>query len=114
MVPPTEQAGLKPQWFYILLALAGEDLHGSAIERQVLALSDGRVKLWPVTLYGNLDALSEQGLISELDEVDRPRGESVRKKYYRLTRAGRRVLKDEARHLQAVAGLTRSRLDAIG
>lgn len=114
MVPPPEQQTLKPQWFYILLALAGEDLHGSAIERQVLELSDGRVKLWPVALYGNLDSLSDNGLIAELDERERPVGESGRKKYYRLTPAGRRVLRDEASHLQAVAGLTRSRLDAIG
>ena len=103
-------AQLKQQWFYILLALAGGDLHGSAIEREVATLSLGRVRLWPVALYGNLDALRRHGLIIELGERARPAGESGRKKYYRLTRRGRRVLEDEARHLAAVAEQTRVRL----
>ena len=101
---------LKQQWFYILLALAGGDLHGSGIEREVLSLSSGRVRLWPVALYGNLDALTERGLIVELGERERPPGESGRKKYYRLTSRGRRVLEEEARHLAAIADQTRARL----
>lgn len=105
-------APLKQQWFYILLALAGGDLHGSAIEREVHSLSSGRVRLWPVALYGNIDGLAAQGLIVELGERERPAGASGRKKYYRLTSRGRRVLEAEARHLAAIADQTRVRLDA--
>jgi len=44
--------------FHILLALAGEDLHGYAIMRQVEQQTDGRVRLGPATLYGSIKTVS--------------------------------------------------------
>ena len=79
---------LKPHWFYILLALADEDRHGLAIARDVQSLSDGAVRLWPATLYGSLDELRARRWIEELDE--HPAEESERKRYYRITKTGRR------------------------
>ena len=101
-------ASLKPQFFYILLALADGDRHGLAIARDVQSLSDGGVRLWPATLYGSLDELRSRKWIEELDE--HPEEESERRRYYRLTRTGRAVLTDEAERLGRLARLARSRI----
>jgi DNA-binding PadR family transcriptional regulator len=103
-------SSLKAHWFYILLALAHGDRHGLAIAREVQALSDGRVRLWPATLYGSLDELRQRRWIEELSDARERPQESERKRYYRLTRAGRLVLTAEAEHLGRVARLARSRV----
>ncbi len=101
---------LKPHWFYILLALSQSDRHGLAIAREVETLSDGRVRLWPATLYGSLDDLRTRRWIEELsDPRERPESESERRRYYRLTRSGRQILMAEADHLDRVARLARTR-----
>jgi len=99
---------LKAHWFYILLALSQGDRHGLAIAREVQSLSDGRVRLWPATLYGSLEELRARRWIDEASDP-RPESDSERKRYYRLTRAGRQVLTAEAAHLGRVARLARSR-----
>ncbi len=101
-------AALKPAHFYILLALSRDDRHGLAIARDVQALSDGRIRLWPATLYGSLEDLRGRRWIQEVS--DHPADESERKRYYRLTRAGRQALEAEAEHMSRVARLARSRV----
>ena len=101
-------ASLKPHWFYILLALAEGDRHGLAVARDVQALSDGTVRLWPATLYGSLEELRARRWIDEV--VEHPPEQSERKRYYRLTRTGRRVLTDEAERLGRLARLARARV----
>ena len=98
---------LKPHLFYILLALADGDRHGLAIARDAQALSEGRVRLWPATLYGSLEDLRARKWIEELPE--HPEDESERKRYYRLTRAGRGALNDEAERLGRLARLAKAR-----
>lgn len=102
---------LKTHWFYILLSLAAGDRHGLGIAREVETLSDGRVRLWPATLYGSLDDLCAKGLIAELAPSDerRPDG-SERRHYYRLTRAGRAALAAEAERMGELARLARARV----
>jgi DNA-binding PadR family transcriptional regulator len=110
----TPEDRFKTPWFYVLLALAGEQLHASAIERDVHTLSEGRVRLWPVTLCSTLDALTERGLIAELSPAERPPGESAKKRFYRITARGRRTLQREARHIASVAEEARMRLNPRG
>ena len=98
---------LKPHAFYILLALAEEDRHGLAIAREVQALSDGEVRLWPATLYGTLDELRARKWIEERPE--HPADQSERRRYYRLTKAGRTVLAAEAARLGRLAKLAKAR-----
>jgi DNA-binding PadR family transcriptional regulator len=105
-----DEKPLRATWFYILLALAGEDLHGLGIARDVLALSEGRVRLWPATLYGAIEDLADRGWIVELDEPRRPADESERKRYYRLTRAGRAVLTTEIERMAEVVRVARGRI----
>lgn len=102
---------LKTHWYYILVSLAAADRHGLAIAREVLTLSDGRVRLWPATLYGALGDLSDRGWIEELiDAQRRPAEESERKRYYRITRAGRRAAAEETDRLAGLVRIARSRV----
>jgi len=91
---------LKTNWFHILLSLAGEDQHGYGIMQEVLARTDGKVRLWPATLYGSLKRLIEEGLIEESGERPSRELDDARRRYYRLTRLGRRVLEAESARLQ--------------
>lgn len=101
---------LKRHWFHILTALAEGDLHGSGIVRTVLEQTDGELRLWPATLYGSLDEMDTEGLIEELTGADHPEGASERRRYYRITRRGRSVLREEARRLASLAGTALERL----
>lgn len=93
---------LKPQGFQILLALAGGDLHGYAIQRAVLEQTRGQMHLWPATLYRTLAALEADGLIEQVSApADEPQDE--RRQYYRLTRPGRARLREQAALLRAWA-----------
>jgi DNA-binding PadR family transcriptional regulator len=95
---------LKPQWFHILLALSDDPQHGSGIVRSVLEQTQGKLRLWPATLYGSLEELVTLGWIGELTGTgDRPEGESERKRFYRITRDGAVILGAEADRLQALA-----------
>jgi DNA-binding PadR family transcriptional regulator len=102
---------MKSRDYLILLALADADLHGLGISRAVQELSDGETRLWPVQLYGTLDALEESGLIEELaDPRLRPADESEKKRFYRLTRTGQRALAAETDRLGALVKIAKSRL----
>ncbi|MGW8268520.1 MAG: PadR family transcriptional regulator [Longimicrobiales bacterium] len=102
---------LKTQWFHILTALSREPLHGSGIVRDVLEQTDERLRLWPATLYGSLEALASLGWIEELtEEGDFPEGESRRKRIYRLSAAGRKVLTAEAERIGFLARTALARL----
>ena len=103
---------LKAQWFHILLALSEEAQHGSGIVRSVLEQTDGKLRLWPATLYGSLEDLVALSWIEELTELgERPKGESEKKRFYRIQPTGARVLAAEADRLQALA---RAALDRVG
>jgi DNA-binding PadR family transcriptional regulator len=105
---------LKTSWFYILLALAAGDAHGLGIARDVQTLSDGKVKLWPATLYGALEELCDRGWITELAEPHRPADESERRRYYRLTRLGRAVVTAETDRLANLVSVARGRVRPRG
>src|SRR5579871_2409220 len=91
---------LKTQWFHIMLSLAGEEQHGYGIMQEVLQRTTGKVHLWPATLYGSIKRLIEAELIEESDERPAPELDDARRRYYRLTALGRRVLDAECDRLQ--------------
>jgi DNA-binding PadR family transcriptional regulator len=102
---------VKPHWYYILLALAEGERHGLAIAREVTALSDGGMRLWPAMLYGSLEDLAERGWIEALDDARRrPADESGRKRFYKLTRIGRSVLTAETERLSSLVHVARARI----
>src|SRR5215470_13866321 len=99
-IDPRTFLPLKTQWFHIMLSLAGEEQHGYAIMQEVLNRTTGKVRLWPATLYGSIKRLIEAGLIEESDERPAPELDDARRRYYRLTRLGGRVLDAECERLQ--------------
>jgi DNA-binding PadR family transcriptional regulator len=107
------ERGLKPRFYYILLALAGGDRHGLAIAREVASLSDDHVRLWPATLYGSLDELCGVGWIEELSQPGRrPADESGKHRIFRLTASGRRALSAETERLSDLLRVAQRRLNA--
>jgi DNA-binding PadR family transcriptional regulator len=73
----------------ILLALI-EPAHGYAIMARVEEMSEGAVRLAPGTLYGALDTLVKQRLITRVASED------PRRKVYRITELGLEVLAEDA------------------
>lgn len=99
-VDPQTFIPLKTQWFHIMLSLASGEQHGYAIMQEVLNRTTGKVRLWPATLYGSIKRLIEADLIQESDERPAPELDDARRRYYRLTALGRRVLDAERERLQ--------------
>jgi DNA-binding PadR family transcriptional regulator len=97
---PQKFIPLKAQWFQIMLSLAGGEQHGYGIMQEVLGRTHGKVRLWPATLYGSIKRLMEADLIEESDERPAPELDDARRRYYRLTTLGRRVLDAECERLQ--------------
>ena len=95
---------------YILLALAAEDRHGYGIMQEVARQSGRQYKLGPGTLYDNLQKLVNQGLITETPA--RSVHDDPRRRYYRLTGPGRRVLAAEVARMEAVVHEARRHLAA--
>lgn len=90
-----ENAPLSPAVFYILLSLAIKDRHGYEIMKSVSEDSKGKVKLGPGTLYGSIKKMLEEKLLEELDERPDPQLDDERRRYYRLSDYGRKMLSAE-------------------
>lgn len=91
---------LRSAWLHILLSLAAREQHGYGVMQEVLDRTDGKVRLWPATLYGALKRLIDEGLIQESEERPAPESDDARRRYYKLTRLGRRVLDLETERLE--------------
>jgi DNA-binding PadR family transcriptional regulator len=102
---------LAPAMLHILLALAGETLHGYGIMQEVLRQTESRYKLGPGTLYDNLQRLMKQKLVDEV--AGGPEDENARRRYYRLTSLGRGVLTAEVARLEAVIKTAKTHLKPL-
>lgn len=106
---PEDFLPLKTNWFHILLSLIDGEQHGYGIMQQVRDRTDGAVRLWPATLYGSLKRLIEAKLIVESRERPAPELDDARRRYYRLTPLGRRVLELESERLKSLVRLLDAR-----
>ena len=95
---------LAPATLHILLALAGDDMHGYGIMQEVARQSEGAYKLGPGTLYDNIQRLLDLGMVAEVKNDD------PRRRIYRLTAQGRRVLSGEIARLEGVVRQARLHL----
>jgi DNA-binding PadR family transcriptional regulator len=95
--------------FQILLALAGEDLHGYGIMRQVEEQTGGRMRLGPGTLYSSIQTLVEAKLIEEVDLREDEKLGRERRRYYRLRTAGRKLARSEADRLADLLRVARAK-----
>jgi DNA-binding PadR family transcriptional regulator len=95
--------------FQIMLALSDGDLHGYAIMREVEEQTGGRLRLGPGTLYGSIQALLEGKLIEEVDRSENTEERRERRRYYRLTAAGRKLMRSEAEKMADLLRVARAR-----
>ena len=98
---------LQPAVFHILMALAEGDQHGYAIVQAIAERTDGRVRIGPATLYRSLQRMLEDGLVVEIDERPAPEDDDERRRYYRITPAGRKTARAEAHRLADLVKLAR-------
>jgi DNA-binding PadR family transcriptional regulator len=109
--PPSPESflPLKPNWFHVLLSLSGQEQHGYGIMQEVLERTDGKVRLWPATLYGTIKRLMDEDLITESAQRPAPEEDDARRRYYRLTPLGRRVLGAESERLEDLVRVIRAK-----
>jgi DNA-binding PadR family transcriptional regulator len=105
---PQDLLPLPTAVFHILIALADRDRHGYSIMRDVSARTQGRVQLSAGTLYSSIRRMLEQGLIEELSKSPDPSSTDERRRYYRLTRFGRRAAAAEVERLKALVQQARA------
>ena len=94
--------------FHILLALASEERHGYAILQEVAALTGGEMHVEPGTLYRALHRMLNDGWVAESARRPAADLDDERRRYYRLTPAGRRVAAAEAARLQRLVAVARA------
>lgn len=97
--------GFLPQVsFSILLALSLKPRHGYELMQQIEDDSEGKIKLGPGALYGAIRQLNDEGLIEEM-----PAEANARRRYYRITDAGRHRLGAELHYFEASVHLAKER-----
>ena len=101
---------LSPATLHILIALASEDRHGYGIMQEIAKQTNDQYKLGPGTLYDNLQKLLDHGLIDELDRRDK---DDPRRRYYRLTSFGNRVVAAEIQRLESVFRKVKTHLQSM-
>ncbi len=102
MDDPRRFLPLTPQQFHILLALTDGHLHGYAIIRDIADRTEGSLRLGTGTLYTALARLEALALVEESDRRAAPSEDDERRRYYRLTPAGKAVLRAETRRLETL------------
>ena len=92
-----KQEPLTESYFYILLCLYKENLHGYEIMQKAKELSEGKVVIGAGTMYGATSNMMKKGWIEEiLEEAKDERG----KRLYKLTEIGKSVLAQEVSRLE--------------
>jgi DNA-binding PadR family transcriptional regulator len=99
---------LTPAMFHVLLALAGGDLHGYAILKEVAEQTSGEVELSTGTLYGIIKRLLADGMIVEVRRRPAVENDDARRRYYHLTEEGRAVAVAEALRMEKLVARARS------
>jgi len=100
---------LTPTVFHILLALADQERHGYGIMQEVMAMTQNQVRMGPGTLYGSIKRMLKANLIEESDERPDPELDDERRRYYRLTDLGQRVLAAEAQRLSTLMDVAQAK-----
>lgn len=106
---PDDLLPLTPAVFHILVALSEGERHGYGIMRQVSEDTSGALQLGPGSLYGCLQRMLTATLVEESDWRPDPQLDDERRRYYRITAFGTRVVKAEAQRLAAAVTAARAR-----
>jgi DNA-binding PadR family transcriptional regulator len=109
----TKKPPLSSATLHILLALAGGDLHGYGIIKEVARNSDGHYRVGPGTLYDNLKKLMDAGLVADAPTSSKRKPAATKdddRRFYTLTKVGKNTLATEVDRLQSVVNEARLRL----
>ncbi len=109
--PGTAPAPLTPALHHVLLALLQGERHGYAIMQDVERITGGAVRMGPGTLYGAIKRLLDAGLVEEAGERDDPAVDE-RRRYYRISGAGRSAVAAETARLRRLVDFAHDRLRA--
>src|SRR5512143_2316008 len=99
---PHRHLPLKPVDLHLLLALAEEDRHGYALVQAISQATNGLIELDPGNLYRVIKRMLAAGLVAESERRGQPDPGEERRRYYRLTALGRKVVALELRRLDAL------------
>jgi DNA-binding PadR family transcriptional regulator len=100
---------LTPAIHHILLALVDEERHGYAIMQEVARLTGGATRMGPGTLYGTIKRLLASGLVEETDTRPDPSLDDERRRYYRITTLGGRVLQAESSRISLLLNAAKAK-----
>jgi DNA-binding PadR family transcriptional regulator len=100
---------LQSATFHILIALGDGERHGYAIIQDVSERTGGEIKLSAGTLYRSIQRMLEQGLIVESRRRPAADLDDERRRYYRITDLGSRVIRAELRRLSQLIKLARAK-----
>lgn len=106
---PKPSPTLTPAAFHIMLVLADGENHGYAIMREVAEHTNGKMRLGPGSLYGTIKRMLADGWIEESDERPDPKLDDERRRYYRLTGVGRKLVQAEAERLEQLVNIARGK-----
>lgn len=105
----TEPAPLSPPVLYILLAVADRELHGYGIMQEVDRQTGGRLRLLPGSLYSTIKRIQGEGLIAECKWPAGAESEGPRRRYYRITAAGRQAAARELERMSVLMEFARGK-----
>jgi len=100
-------ARLTPAAVRILIAIGPGERHGYGIMSEVRHQSKDAVRLAPGTLYVTLKRLLDAGWIEEVGERADQAIDDQRRRYYRLTPQGMRVVSEEIEQLSTLVDAAR-------
>jgi DNA-binding PadR family transcriptional regulator len=104
---PADLLPLTPVVLHILLSLVDEERHGYAIAQEVERDTEGQLRMGPGTLYGSIQRMQQAGLIEECSP--RRADDDPRRRYYRATTLGKRVLRLELDRITSVVRVARAK-----
>ena len=93
--------------FHILLVLGAGEQHGYAIMKTINDHPDISYYLGPATLYRTIKRLLERSLIEEVGDRPDPENDDERRRYYKLSAAGQKVMVSETERLSKLISLAR-------
>jgi len=100
---------LKPTDFLVLMVLADSERHGYGIVQDIAEHTDGKIRLVPGNLYSVLRRLMNLQVIDETPHRSAPDLDDERRRYYRITAFGSRVLTAEAERMRKLVMVAESR-----
>ena len=108
MPTPHELIPLRPIDFLVLLMLAPKERHGYGIMQDVLEHTGGHIELEAGSLYRTIRRLGAEGLLEESARRPAADLDDERRRYYRLTSFGRKVVAAEAARLRTLVRIAES------